>query len=123
MLGQYDPSQGFSMNNISLLIDKIDGNLMNFGVENFMSFTTSYKDTGLTGIYFVVEDEHSLARFTEHVCRTWKELCLNPINLILLERAKRSLFTNMLLMLDGTTPICEDIGRLVQLKKNFYWDF
>ena len=29
------------------------------------------------------------------------------------ERAKNLLKTNMLLMLDGSTPICEDIGRLV----------
>uniref|UniRef100_A0A8R1HS75 Mitochondrial-processing peptidase subunit alpha n=1 Tax=Caenorhabditis japonica TaxID=281687 RepID=A0A8R1HS75_CAEJA len=27
------------------------------------------------------------------------------------ERAKRSLLTNLLLMLDGSTPVCEDIGR------------
>ena len=26
-------------------------------------------------------------------------------------RAKNTLLTNMALMLDGTTPICEDIGR------------
>ncbi len=30
-------------------------------------------------------------------------------------RAKNLLKTNMLLMLDGSTPICEDIGRLVFL--------
>ncbi len=29
-------------------------------------------------------------------------------------RAKNLLKTNMLLMLDGSTPICEDIGRFVQ---------
>lgn len=34
------------------------------------------------------------------------------------ERAKNLLKTNMLLMLDGSTPICEDIGRSVCVFKN-----
>lgn len=107
MLGQYDRSQAFGLSSISILADSLGANC---GVENFMSFTTSYKDTGLTGVYFVVEDEYHLEKFTELVTSTWCQLCVDG-NRLLLERAKRSLFTNMLVMLDGTTPICEDIGR------------
>ena len=33
-----------------------------------------------------------------------------------LMRAKNLLLTNMMLMLDGTTPICEDIGRYAMLE-------
>ena len=45
---------------------------------------------------------------TMHVLRA--ELC-ESISEKDVERGKRSLLTNMLLMLDGSTPICEDIGR------------
>jgi processing peptidase subunit beta len=37
-------------------------------------------------------------------------LCTS-VNDFAVQRAKNLLKTNMLLMLDGTTPICEDIGR------------
>lgn len=40
----------------------------------------------------------------------WKRLCTN-VTSGEIERAKSLLKTNMLLQLDGTTPICEDIGR------------
>lgn len=37
-------------------------------------------------------------------------LCTNVTNLEV-QRAKNILKANMLLQLDGTTPVCEDIGR------------
>lgn len=80
------------------------------GVHSFMSFTTSYKDTGLSGIYFTAE-EQGLRTISEAVCTEWKRLA-EEVDENELERAKKSLYTNMLLMLDGSTPICEDIGRL-----------
>lgn len=40
----------------------------------------------------------------------WKRLCTS-ITGPEVERAKNLLKTNMLLQLDGTTPVCEDIGR------------
>ena len=46
----------------------------------------------------------------ESICMEWQTLC-SSVTTGELERAKRWLFTNMLLMLDGSTPICEDIGR------------
>lgn len=44
------------------------------------------------------------------VINEWTRLC-NVITDSDVERAKNLLKTNMLLQLDGTTPICEDIGR------------
>ncbi|KAL3104386.1 hypothetical protein niasHT_030300 [Heterodera trifolii] len=81
----------------------------NSGVSSFMSYTTSYKDTGLTGLFFCAEPD-ALFNLAESVCKEWRQLC-EEVDVDELERAKRSLLTNSLLMLDGSTPICEDIGR------------
>lgn len=48
--------------------------------------------------------------FTINLQHEWIRLCTNVTNSEV-ERAKNLLKTNMLLQLDGTTPICEDIGR------------
>lgn len=106
MIGQFDRSQGTGLLTPSRLARRISHNA---GVQSFMSFTTNYKDTGITGIYFIAEPS-GLKTMAESVCAEWKTLC-DSVNEAELERAKRSLFTNMLLMLDGSTPICEDIGR------------
>lgn len=42
----------------------------------------------------------------------WMRLC-TMVTEAEVERAKNLLKTNMLLQLDGTTPICEDIGRQI----------
>ena len=53
MLGQYDRSQGTGISGNSTLADALGKH--ESGVDSFMSFTTSYKDTGLTGLYFTSE--------------------------------------------------------------------
>ena len=40
----------------------------------------------------------------------WMRLC-SSVTEFEVQRAKNLLKTNMLLMLDGSTPICEDVGR------------
>jgi processing peptidase subunit beta len=45
-----------------------------------------------------------------HIQEEWMRLCTS-VTSAEVERAKNLLKTNMLLQLDGTTPICEDIGR------------
>jgi mitochondrial-processing peptidase subunit beta len=45
-----------------------------------------------------------------NVQNEWMKLC-TMVTEHEVERAKNLLKTNMLLQLDGTTPICEDIGR------------
>lgn len=40
----------------------------------------------------------------------WMRIC-NALTDAEVDRAKNLLKTNMLLQLDGTTPVCEDIGR------------
>jgi len=76
---------------------------------SYQSFNTVYTDTGLWGMYFVSDNEN-VCEATELVQQEWMRLCtqLTPVEVA---RAKNTLLTNMALMLDGTTPVCEDIGR------------
>ena len=76
---------------------------------SFQSFNTCYKDTGLWGVYFVAE-KLRLDDMMFNVQQEWMRLC-SSVTEFEVERAKNLLKTNMLLQLDGTTPVCEDIGR------------
>ncbi|KAI6229953.1 Beta-MPP [Aphelenchoides fujianensis] len=79
-------------------------------VESFM--TTNYKDTGLSGIYFITMP-NAAGTFAEMICKEWQTLAHVKVSEDELQRAKKSLYANMMFMLDGTTPICEDIGRQI----------
>uniref|UniRef100_A0A4W6E836 Mitochondrial-processing peptidase subunit beta n=1 Tax=Lates calcarifer TaxID=8187 RepID=A0A4W6E836_LATCA len=77
--------------------------------HSFQSFNTCYTDTGLWGLYMVCEPStiNDMMHFTQ---MEWMSLCTN-VTESEVARAKNLLKTNMLLHLDGSTPICEDIGR------------
>ncbi|KAK3610572.1 hypothetical protein CHS0354_009012 [Potamilus streckersoni] len=77
--------------------------------HSFQSFNTCYTDTGLWGIYFVT-DKMNVEDMVFNVQSEWMRLCSN-VTEFEVERARNLLKTNLLLQLDGTTPICEDIGR------------
>uniref|UniRef100_A0A7G3AJR8 Mitochondrial-processing peptidase subunit beta n=1 Tax=Lutzomyia longipalpis TaxID=7200 RepID=A0A7G3AJR8_LUTLO len=106
LIGTWDRSQGGGVNNAS--------NLARASAESglchsFQSFNTCYKDTGLWGIYFVC-DPLKCEDMLFNVQSEWMRLC-TMVTDSEVDRAKNLLKTNMLLQLDGTTPICEDIGR------------
>jgi len=106
LIGSWDRSQGGGVNNASALARKsAESNLC----HSFQSFNTCYKDTGLWGIYWVC-DPLKCEEMLFNVQTEWMRLC-TIITEAEVERAKNLLKTNMLLQLDGTTPICEDIGR------------
>jgi len=73
------------------------------------SFNTCYTDTGLWGIYLVT-DSSTVDSAVKAVLAEWQRLSQSATDHEV-NRAKNLLLTNMLLMLDGSTPICEDIGR------------
>uniref|UniRef100_A0A669BPH8 Mitochondrial-processing peptidase subunit beta n=1 Tax=Oreochromis niloticus TaxID=8128 RepID=A0A669BPH8_ORENI len=77
--------------------------------HSFQSFNTCYTDTGLWGLYMVCEPStiNDMMHFTQ---MEWISLCTS-VTESEVARAKNLLKTNMLLHLDGSTPICEDIGR------------
>ena len=55
-------------------------------------------------------DALNQANMVFNIQNEWMRICTS-ITEFEVNRAKNLLKTNMLLQLDGTTPICEDIGR------------
>jgi len=78
--------------------------------NSFMSFNTTYSDTGLFGIYLQSNAKTNLDDLICNVQKEWIRLALNATEAEV-ERAKQQLKTSLLLSLDGTTPIAEEIGR------------
>jgi len=77
-----------------------------------MSFNTSYTDTGLFGVYFITEPNANLYQACTSIIHEWMRLCDEEnISEKEVSRAKNQLKTSLLLSLDGTTPIAEEIGR------------
>ncbi|KAI9025530.1 Metalloenzyme, LuxS/M16 peptidase-like protein [Hyaloraphidium curvatum] len=109
IVGTWDRSLGAAGNVSSKLAQNLaNGNLAN----SFMSFNTSYSDIGLFGIYFTSEAKTGLDDVCHWVIQEWMRLCTN-VSEAEVFRAKNQLKTSMLLSLDGTTPIAEDIGRQI----------
>lgn len=106
LMGAWDRSQGGGVNNATYLAKAaaIDGLC-----HSYQSFNTCYKDTGLWGIYFVC-DPMQCDDMVWNIQMEWMRLC-TAVTEKEVARAKNILKTNMLLQLDGTTAICEDIGR------------
>lgn len=106
LIGAWDRSQGGGVNNASQLARaSAESGLC----HSFQSFNTCYKDTGLWGIYYVC-DPMKCEEMLFNIQSEWMRLC-TMVTDSEVNRAKNLLKTNMLLQLDGTTPICEDIGR------------
>ncbi|CAJ0931367.1 unnamed protein product, partial [Mesorhabditis belari] len=105
MLGEFDRYRGgaFSMSRLAARLAQ------NTGILSFQCFNTCYKDTGLTGIYFSAQKE-AVSALVEAIIAEWKWLA-TAVDKASVERGKKTLLTNLLLMLDGTTPVTEDIGR------------
>ena len=134
LLGNWDRTMGAGPNASSALCRKIgEGSY----AHSLSTFNTTYKDTGLFGVYTVSEPtkvwelysegglgvvregvEFPCARFVVlHSCAVMYE-CVRLVHGTTEEevsRAKTQLKTALLGGLDGTTAICEDIGRQVGL--------
>lgn len=106
IVGSWDRSHGGGVNSGNPLAATCS---QKEGIHSYSSFNTCYNDTGLWGCYFIA-DKYHLDDFTFYLQQTWMRLC-NSITKTDVERAKNELKTNMFLQLDGSTPICEDIGR------------
>jgi processing peptidase subunit beta len=95
--------------------------------NSFMSFSTSYSDTGyvfsqpyiiyanissLWGIYLVTDKLTRIDDLVHFTLREWTRLSYN-VTEAEVERAKAQLKASILLSLDGTTAVAEDIGRQI----------
>eukprot|EP00918_Siedleckia_nematoides_P098299 GHVU01215157.1.p1 GENE.GHVU01215157.1~~GHVU01215157.1.p1 ORF type:complete len:479 (+),score=46.86 GHVU01215157.1:26-1462(+) len=106
IIGSWDRSHGGGVN----LPSKLASICAETGqAHSFQSFNTCYTDTGLWGMYFV-SDALQVEDMLYNVQGEWMRLCTSVTDFEV-ERARNLLKTNMLQTLDGSTPICEDIGR------------
>jgi predicted Zn-dependent peptidase len=80
--------------------------------NSFMSFSTSYSDTGLWGVYLVTENLMNVDDLVHFTLREWARMSVAPTQAEV-ERAKSQLKAGLLLGLDGSTAIAEDIGRQI----------
>ncbi|EZA57939.1 hypothetical protein DMN91_001915 [Ooceraea biroi] len=106
LVGAWDRSQGGGVNNTSNLAKVCAEQGL---CHSYQSFNTCYKDTGLWGVYFVC-DPMQCESMMSYVQHEWMRVC-STVSEKEVTRAKNILKTNMFLQLDGTTAICEDIGR------------
>lgn len=107
IFGNWDRSLGAS----SLLSSRLSHIVASNNLANsFMSFSTSYSDTGLWGIYMVSENLTSLDDLTHFTLREWQRMSTAPTQGEV-ERAKSQLKASLLLGLDSTTAVAEDVGR------------
>lgn len=107
IFGNWDRSLGSSPLLSSRLSHIIQTNNL---ANSFMSFSTSYSDTGLWGIYLVSENVTNLDDLVHFTLKEWQRMSTGPLEAEV-ERAKSQLKASLLLGLDGTTAIAEDIGR------------
>ncbi|CAG7853549.1 Mitochondrial-processing peptidase subunit beta; AltName: Full=Beta-MPP; Flags: Precursor [Serendipita indica DSM 11827] len=109
IFGNWDRSLGASPLLSSRLSHIISSNNL---ANSFMSFSTSYSDTGLWGIYLVSENLVNLDDLVHFTLKEWTRMSIAPKENEV-ERAKSQLKATLLLTLDGTSAIAEDIGRQV----------
>lgn len=106
LLGNWDRTMGAGPNMASVLCRKVgELNL----AHSLSTFNTTYKDTGLFGVYAVAEPT-SLWELSSEIMYEMVRLAHN-VSDEEVERAKTQLKTALLGGLDGTTAVCEDIGR------------
>ncbi|EUB61093.1 Mitochondrial-processing peptidase subunit beta [Echinococcus granulosus] len=104
--GAWDRTHGGGSNVASPLASKFfeKGN-----VHSYQHFFTCYHDTSLWGVYFTGEKiglDEAVTALTKEMVRMCSQITEHEVS-----RAKNQLKTHLMLQLDGTTPICEDIGR------------
>eukprot|EP00695_Tsukubamonas_globosa_P003380 TRINITY_DN600_c0_g1_i1.p1 TRINITY_DN600_c0_g1~~TRINITY_DN600_c0_g1_i1.p1 ORF type:complete len:470 (-),score=265.00 TRINITY_DN600_c0_g1_i1:48-1457(-) len=105
-LGAWDRTSGSGKNVASHLCRKIATEDL---ATSVMSFNTSYSDTGLFGVYAVGKPE-SIDDLVYEIQHELVRVCFK-ITEEEVELAKKQLKTSLLMNLDGSTNVADDIGR------------
>ncbi|KAI1774807.1 mitochondrial-processing peptidase subunit beta [Hypoxylon cercidicola] len=109
IVGNYDKAMGSAPHQGSKLSSFVHNNDL---ANSFMSFSTSYSDTGLWGIYLVSDQLTRLDDLVHFTLREWSRLS-SDVTEPEVERAKAQLKASFLLSLDSTSAVAEDIGRQI----------
>ncbi|KAA0057647.1 putative mitochondrial-processing peptidase subunit beta [Cucumis melo var. makuwa] len=106
MLGSWNKSAGGGKHMGSELAQRV---AINEVAESMMAFNTNYKDTGLFGVYAVAKpdclDDLAYAIMYETTKLAYR------VSEADVTRARNQLKSSLLLHIDGTSPVAEDIGR------------
>eukprot|EP00898_Chlorokybus_atmophyticus_P001223 jgi/Chlat1/2100/Chrsp17S02695 len=106
MLGAWDKNASGGKNMGSELAQKIASNQL---ANSYTAFSTNYTDTGLFGVYAICEKDVA-QDCAWSIMREMSRMIYRP-NPEEVTRACNQLKATLLLHLDGTSPITEDIGR------------
>ncbi|XP_077582941.1 cytochrome b-c1 complex subunit 1, mitochondrial [Stigmatopora nigra] len=106
IIGSYDLTCGGGKNMSSRLARlAVEGKLC----SSFQAFHSAYSDTGLLGIHFV-SDKHNIDDMMHWAQNAWMNLC-TTVTESDVARGKNAVKASMVGQLNGTTPICDEIGR------------
>jgi processing peptidase subunit beta len=106
LLGSWDRTSSAGMNMSSKLGQVVAEQEL---AHSFMSFNTCYQDTGLFGVY-AVADKYKLNDLIWYIMEAMVRI-VHKTNEEEVERAKTQLKASILMQLDGSSAVCEDIGR------------
>merc|ERR1712010_243964 len=109
LLGQWDQSTPCGATPTSSLCKELVGE---GAAKSIMSFNTTYQNTGLFGIYGVA-DHTTVENYLYIQMNELVRMC-HKLSDFEIERAKQQLKTTLSMQLgEGTSAVCEDIGRQV----------
>lgn len=109
IIGSYDRTLGGAANLTSRLSSTVHKNHL---ADSFVSFNKGYKDTGLWGMYFVSRNRDQLDDFVHFMQKEWNRLSTS-ITASEVEIAKQQVKAGLLLSLDSTCAVAQDIGNQV----------
>ncbi|OBA28509.1 smaller subunit of the mitochondrial processing protease [Hanseniaspora valbyensis NRRL Y-1626] len=116
IVGNWSKQEGQGTNNSSPLASAAaKANGTKGLAESYMSFSTTYGDVGIWGMYLVLDSnqQQDPKIIISEVIKEWKRLASGDISDFEFERCKSLLVSSLVLSLDATTPIFEEIGRQV----------
>lgn len=108
IMGSWDKTYGGGKNLSIILGSRCAQEEM---AKSYQSFNIGYADTGLWGAYFVA-DKMGIEDFMFNLQGQWMRLCSSATEFEV-QRAKNELKTNLFRQLEGTSQVCDDIGRQV----------
>ncbi|KAL7252324.1 hypothetical protein ACSBR1_014048 [Camellia fascicularis] len=105
VLGSWNKNAGGGKHMGSELAQRVGINEI---AENMMAFNTNYKDTGLFGVYAIAKPD-CLDDLAYAIMYEMSKLCYR-VSEADVTRACNQLKSSLLLHMDGTSPVAEDIG-------------
>ncbi|KAJ9683751.1 hypothetical protein PVL29_019359 [Vitis rotundifolia] len=111
MLGSWNKNAGGGKHMGSELAQRVGINEI---AESMMAFNTNYKDTGLFGVYAIAKPD-CLDDLAYAIMYEISKLCYR-VSEADVTRARNQLKSSLLLHIDGTSPVAEDIGRQLSIK-------